>query len=242
MVAESAAADALIVSHRASEATIAAERRHWYGTAGGAAAAGLAAAPAADRPARRGWPGSPGRRRWCGGTRRVRSVWFLNSLRGALALAAAVAVADLSGVQHGFWVVLGTLSVLRTSAASTGSTAWRALAGTVVGFVVGAALLVGIGTGAGRAVGGAAARGAGRRVRAGYDAVRRRPGGVHGDHRRAVQPARPGRLAGRAAAGRGRGDRLRRQPRGRRAVLAARRVRRWSATTSRTRSGPGRPT
>jgi uncharacterized membrane protein YccC len=75
-----------------------------------------------------------------------RSVWFLNSLRGAVALAAAVAVADLSGVQHGFWVVLGTLSVLRTSAASTGSTAWRALAGTVVGFAVGAALLIAIGT------------------------------------------------------------------------------------------------
>jgi hypothetical protein len=76
----------------------------------------------------------------------VRSVWFLNSLRGSVALAAAVAVADLSGVQHGFWVVLGTLSVLRTSAASTGSTAWRALAGTAVGFIVGGALLVGIGT------------------------------------------------------------------------------------------------
>jgi uncharacterized membrane protein YccC len=76
----------------------------------------------------------------------VRSVWFLNSLRGAVALAAAVAVADLSGVQHGFWVVLGTLSVLRTSAASTGATAWRGLLGTVVGFVIGAALLVGIGT------------------------------------------------------------------------------------------------
>jgi uncharacterized membrane protein YccC len=50
-------------------------------------------------------------------------------------------------VEHGFWVVLGTLSVLRTSAASTGSTALRALAGTVLGFVVGAALLFGIGTG-----------------------------------------------------------------------------------------------
>jgi hypothetical protein len=75
-----------------------------------------------------------------------RSVWFLNSLRAAVALAAAVAVADLSGVQHGFWVVLGTLSVLRTSAASTGATAWRGLAGTVIGFVLGGALLVGIGT------------------------------------------------------------------------------------------------
>ncbi len=76
----------------------------------------------------------------------VRSVWFLNSLRAAIALAAAVAVADATGVQHAFWVVLGTLSVLRTSASATGSTAWRGLAGTVVGFVIGAALLVGIGT------------------------------------------------------------------------------------------------
>jgi uncharacterized membrane protein YccC len=49
-------------------------------------------------------------------------------------------------VQHGFWVVLGALSVLRTNAASTGSTALRALAGTMVGFVVGAALVLAIGT------------------------------------------------------------------------------------------------
>jgi hypothetical protein len=58
-----------------------------------------------------------------------------------------VAVADLSGVQHGFWVVFGTLSVLRTSAAATGATALRALAGTAIGFVVGAALMLAIGTG-----------------------------------------------------------------------------------------------
>jgi uncharacterized membrane protein YccC len=76
----------------------------------------------------------------------LRSVWFINSMRGAVALAAAVAVADLSSVQHGFWVVLGALSVLRTSAASTGSTAVRALTGTAVGFVIGGALLVAIGT------------------------------------------------------------------------------------------------
>ena len=76
----------------------------------------------------------------------VRSVWFINSVRGALALAAAVAVADLSGVQHGFWVVLGTLSVLRTNASATGATALRAIAGTAAGFAVGGALLVAIGT------------------------------------------------------------------------------------------------
>jgi hypothetical protein len=57
-----------------------------------------------------------------------------------------VAVADLTGVQHGFWVVLGTMSVLRSNAAATGANAWRALAGTVVGFALGAALLLVIGT------------------------------------------------------------------------------------------------
>jgi uncharacterized membrane protein YccC len=75
----------------------------------------------------------------------VRSAWFLNSVRGALALAAAVAVADLVHVQHGFWVVLGTLSVLRTNAASTGSTALRALVGTAAGFFIGAGLILLIG-------------------------------------------------------------------------------------------------
>ena len=75
----------------------------------------------------------------------LRSIWFVNSVRGAVALAAAVAIADGTNVQHGFWVVLGALSVLRTSAASTGATALRALSGTVAGFAVGAALLLVIG-------------------------------------------------------------------------------------------------
>jgi len=76
----------------------------------------------------------------------LRSVWFRNAARGAVALAAAVAVAKITDVEHAFWVVLGTLSVLRTSASATGATALRALAGTTAGFAVGAALLVGIGT------------------------------------------------------------------------------------------------
>jgi uncharacterized membrane protein YccC len=75
----------------------------------------------------------------------LRSVWFLNSVRGAVALAAAVAVADLVHVQHGFWVVLGTLSVLRTNAAATGSTAIRALVGTAAGFFIGGGLILLIG-------------------------------------------------------------------------------------------------
>jgi hypothetical protein len=147
VVAESAAADALIVSHRASNATIAAERREWYGSAGSeSTTAGTAAPPATSLTTSPRVAGVAGAAALVRRHASVRSVWFLNSLRGSVALAAAVAVADLSGVQHAFWVVLGTLSVLRTSAASTGSTAWRALAGTVVGFVIGGALLVGIGT------------------------------------------------------------------------------------------------
>ncbi|MEV4972110.1 FUSC family protein [Streptomyces scopuliridis] len=159
VVARSAAADALIVSHRASAEAVEAERRDWYGFSTDAVTA--AAAPAAIVPANAATPAaaalaaaanSPRMQGLIGAVtvvRRhasVRSVWFLNSLRAAVALAAAVAVADASGVQHAFWVVLGTLSVLHTSAAATGSTALRALGGTVVGFVVGAALLTGIGT------------------------------------------------------------------------------------------------
>lgn len=74
------------------------------------------------------------------------SVWLHNSVRGAIALAVAVLVAELTGVQHSFWVVLGTLSVLRSSAFSTGQNVLRGLLGTVAGFVIGGALIVAIGT------------------------------------------------------------------------------------------------
>jgi uncharacterized membrane protein YccC len=128
------AADTLIATRRADPETIAARRRGWYGAqpegtyAERRVAALYGALGVLTRHAS------------------IRSVWFLNSLRSSVALAAAVLVADVSGVQHGFWVVLGTLSVLRTSAASTESTALRALGGTVIGFVIGALLLLGIGT------------------------------------------------------------------------------------------------
>jgi uncharacterized membrane protein YccC len=74
------------------------------------------------------------------------SVWLHNSVRGAVGLGLAVFVANRSGVQHSFWVVLGTLSVLRSNALSTGQTVVQGLLGTVVGFVIGAALLLVIGT------------------------------------------------------------------------------------------------
>jgi uncharacterized membrane protein YccC len=74
------------------------------------------------------------------------SVWLHNSVRGAVALGAAIYVANLTGVQHSFWVVLGTLSVLRSNALNTGQNIVRGLLGTAVGFAVGGALLVAIGT------------------------------------------------------------------------------------------------
>jgi Fusaric acid resistance protein-like len=73
------------------------------------------------------------------------SVWLHNSVRGAVALGLAVLVAKLTGVQHSFWVVLGTLSVLRSNALSTGQDVVRGLLGTLAGFIAGAALVVLIG-------------------------------------------------------------------------------------------------
>jgi uncharacterized membrane protein YccC len=74
------------------------------------------------------------------------SVWLHNSLRGAAGLGIAVLVANLTGVQHSFWVVLGTLSVLRSNALSTGQNVVRGLAGTIIGVALGALLLIPIGT------------------------------------------------------------------------------------------------
>jgi hypothetical protein len=74
------------------------------------------------------------------------SSWLHNSLRGAAGLALAVLIAELTSVQHGFWVVFGALAVLRSNALSTGQNVVRALVGTTVGFVVGGALVALIGT------------------------------------------------------------------------------------------------
>jgi hypothetical protein len=135
IAAQAAAIDAMIAVRRADPETIDAERRRWFG------------APPAGATRTGTWGTLTVAAGFIARHASVRSVWFRNSARGAVALAAAVAVADITGVQHGFWVVLGTLSVLRTNAASTGSTAMRALLGTAAGFAVGAALLLAIGTG-----------------------------------------------------------------------------------------------
>jgi uncharacterized membrane protein YccC len=136
VAARSTVADALIAAGRADPETVAAQRRSWYGQ-GGSQDGHLAAGRLA---------GLAGAARLAARHADVRSVWFRSSARGAVALAVAVLIADLADVQHGFWIVLGTLSVLRTNAAATGATVLRALAGTVVGFAVGSALMLAIGT------------------------------------------------------------------------------------------------
>src|SRR5262249_26280827 len=74
------------------------------------------------------------------------SVWLRNSLRAAIALGLATLVAGEIHVQHSFWVVFGALSVLRSNAVSTGQFVSRAVAGTIVGFAIGAALISVVGT------------------------------------------------------------------------------------------------
>lgn len=71
----------------------------------------------------------------------TRAVVLRNSLRTGLGLALAVAVTHLFPVEHGFWVVLGALSVLRSSALTTGTRVLRAVAGTVLGFGLGVAVI-----------------------------------------------------------------------------------------------------
>lgn len=76
-----------------------------------------------------------------GGYLSTRSITVLNSLRTGLALALAFTVTLVFPVQNGLWVVLGALSVLRSSASNTRTSAMRAVTGTVIGFVIGAALI-----------------------------------------------------------------------------------------------------
>jgi uncharacterized membrane protein YccC len=74
------------------------------------------------------------------------SVWLHNSLRAAAALGLAVLLIEVIRIDHSFWVVFGTLAILRSSALSTGQDAVRALAGTAVGLVIGGTLTTLLGT------------------------------------------------------------------------------------------------
>jgi uncharacterized membrane protein YccC len=60
-----------------------------------------------------------------------------SSVRTAAALGIAVLLANRLGLQHGFWVVLGTLQVLRSNALGTGRTSVQAILGNLAGVIIG---------------------------------------------------------------------------------------------------------
>jgi uncharacterized membrane protein YccC len=70
-----------------------------------------------------------------------RSVYLQNAVRLALGLAMARTVAGVLDLTHGFWVLLATLSLMRTSAVAGRSVLVRAVAGTAVGALVTGAVL-----------------------------------------------------------------------------------------------------
>jgi uncharacterized membrane protein YccC len=61
-------------------------------------------------------------------------------------LALAVAVTHLHQFEHGFWVVVGTMLVLSSSALSTRTKTVQAVVGTALGIVVGGLIVAGLGT------------------------------------------------------------------------------------------------
>ncbi|HEY3722918.1 MAG TPA: FUSC family protein [Acidimicrobiia bacterium] len=69
------------------------------------------------------------------------SAWAQESLRAGVAVGVAIFIADELRLDHGFWVALGTLSVLRSNAFETGRSALMAAAGTAIGFAISAAVL-----------------------------------------------------------------------------------------------------
>ncbi|MEV0451864.1 FUSC family protein [Streptomyces sp. NPDC050600] len=75
-----------------------------------------------------------------------RSVFFQNAVRISLALAAARLIAGVDTLPHGFWVLLATLTLTRTTVRETRTTVRKALTGTLVGALVAATLLAGAGT------------------------------------------------------------------------------------------------
>jgi len=74
-----------------------------------------------------------------------RSVHFQNAVRLAIGLAVARVVAELPDISHGFWVMLATLTLMRTSLVASRAALVPAFAGVTVGAVLAGALLVLVG-------------------------------------------------------------------------------------------------
>ncbi|MEU8774259.1 FUSC family protein [Streptomyces sp. NPDC048606] len=75
-----------------------------------------------------------------------RSVFFQNAVRISLALAAARAVAGMATLPHGFWALLATLTLTRTTVVATRTTVRQAVTGTLIGALITAGVLALVGT------------------------------------------------------------------------------------------------
>lgn len=73
------------------------------------------------------------------------SPWLRTALRTAIGLALAILVVQLTGLEHGFWVMLGVISVLRYDGAGTRRLAIPAIVGTVVGVLIGTVVIFAVG-------------------------------------------------------------------------------------------------
>lgn len=71
----------------------------------------------------------------------LRSVHLQNALRVATAMAGARLLVGVLGLSHGFWVLLATLSLMRTSAADTRTALRPAVTGTTAGALLAALAL-----------------------------------------------------------------------------------------------------
>ena len=74
-----------------------------------------------------------------------RSVFFQNAVRLAVGLAAARLVAGVLDLSHGFWLLLATLTLMRTSVATTRAAVVPAFLGTIAGGLVAALVLASAG-------------------------------------------------------------------------------------------------
>lgn len=74
------------------------------------------------------------------------SPWMRNAIRSAAGLGLGVLVMNLTGVDHGFWVLLAVISVLRFDAVGTRKFALLAIVGTVAGVLVGLGLIAVVGS------------------------------------------------------------------------------------------------
>jgi uncharacterized membrane protein YccC len=74
----------------------------------------------------------------------LRSVHARDALRLGAGLALASAAVDAFGLQHGFWVAFATLTVVKSNLRATGRSVGEAIAGTIIGLLIAAAVIGGL--------------------------------------------------------------------------------------------------